>query len=908
LKDLSPQAKAYILSVIGIGIVLLALNLIHLDLADWINLLVLSILASLSLVYRVLGSTSRSYYSINFLVYAFTFVIYGTEACILVIFCSILVEWVWYKLPWYIECFNISAYVIVIYLAGVIYKWANPSLELFTWVGVGSILIAMGVFTLLNHLLVGVVIWMARGENFSKSGIFDFFPVMLDFNLLCMGAGAALIWNSSPFAVILILLPLYLIYTTLRVPALERQSELDSKTGLFNAKFFDRTLLNELSRANRFDRPLTIVMADLDLLRNINNTYGHLAGDQVLIGVANILKKSVREYDLVSRFGGEEYAVLMPETTPTEAFPHIEAIREEIERAEFIVPTSVTPIKITMSFGIAGREGFDQTPGDIVHNADAALYHAKLKGRNGTFIFVNESFTNLKFTPAEQKSQSSDALTASHFDFQDTSYNLGTLKSSFASDIGISEQKEDKGKVYPKWLVNGYIALTALAAIFLFVMFFKPVWDLDWLGLALFAIMVIMTEGLSIDIYVRDTAVSTSAAPMLAGVLLYGHTGALVLSLTFALVAMIKHRSRFNRFIFNASNQLIAGLIYSELILLSGFTFNQLPPLFQFFLCLASVGIVFLCTTVLISIGMGLDHEQSIREIWIERFSWLVLYYFAMGLIAYTLIFGYQTRGLLGTIVVMVPLLLLRLSQIQYVERTKTMVSEVKVKNTALEKSAEEINKLNEGLLNTLAMVVDLRDPYVLGHSKQVSRYAALMAERLGLPPRQVELVRKAGLLHDIGKLGISESILFKAGTLTPFEYEQVKDHVTLGADILNTSSSLRQLVPIIRHHHEWYNGYGYPEGLKSIEIPLEARILAVADAIEAMASDRPYRRSMNYQEIIDELRKSAGTQFDSMVVNAFIEVANLGGQRLIVNIARKSEVEDSSQTDSRSQQSVDLP
>jgi putative nucleotidyltransferase with HDIG domain len=166
-----------------------------------------------------------------------------------------------------------------------------------------------------------------------------------------------------------------------------------------------------------------------------------------------------------------------------------------------------------------------------------------------------------------------------------------------------------------------------------------------------------------------------------------------------------------------------------------------------------------------------------------------------------------------------------------------------------------------------------------------------MLAAKLGLPAKQVELIRKAGLLHDIGKLGISEAILFKPGRLTPFEYNVVKGHVTLGAEILETSYSLHNLIPIVRYHHERYDGKGYPSGLSGSQIPFEARILAIADAVEAMASDRPYRRGRDLHEIIDELRKYSGTQFDPSGVRAFIELAKEQGESLIINSARKIEV-----------------
>jgi diguanylate cyclase (GGDEF)-like protein len=152
---------------------------------------------------------------------------------------------------------------------------------------------------------------------------------------------------------------------------------------------------NELRRANRFDRPLTIIMADLDLLRNINNTYGHLAGDEVLVKIAAILKESVREYDVVARFGGEEFAILMLETEAHKAFERAERIRQTIEKTQFVVSTSVTPIRVTISIGIASRERFDEPAQEIIHNADTALYHSKLKGRNQTYICANQAYESL---------------------------------------------------------------------------------------------------------------------------------------------------------------------------------------------------------------------------------------------------------------------------------------------------------------------------------------------------------------------------------------------------------------------------------------------------------------------------------------------------------------------------------
>jgi putative nucleotidyltransferase with HDIG domain len=582
----------------------------------------------------------------------------------------------------------------------------------------------------------------------------------------------------------------------------------------------------------------------------------------------------------------------MPETRPEEAFPRIDMIRQTIEQTEFAIPTSVTPIKATMSFGIAGRIGFDQTPSDIVHNADAALYYAKLKGRNGTYVYSDEGFVGLpdaedRFSPTNRPPEG-EIRSRQGYSFQPSPLRQAPIVNQIEEEEEEAVEPAPKPAAHPRWMVNGYILMVAVASLTLFVFAEKPSVRGEWWGLGLFAVMVVLTEWLSIDIYIRNTAVSTSAAPMLAGVLIYGPVGALVLSLTFASVAMIKYRSPISRFVFNFSNQLIAAMVYILLLQLAGVQYSSLDLFVQLMLCLAFMGLVYFITTSLVTVGMSLDFGQPWQVIWTDKFSWLAPYYLVMGLIAYALVFSFEYAGFLGTTVILVPLLLLRFAQVQYINRTRLMVNELKAKNIVLEKGAQEIQRLNEGLLDTLAEVVDLRDPDVLGHSKQVAQYAVMIARKLGLPPKQIELVRKAGLLHDIGKLGIAETILFKPDLLTPEEYSLVKQHVIMGANLLQACTSLAQLIPIIRHHHEYYNGLGYPDKLAGNMIPLEARIIAVADAIEAMASDRPYRIGMSHIEIMDELRRNSGTQFDPMVVNAFLEIAQIDGEAIIVNAARK--------------------
>jgi putative nucleotidyltransferase with HDIG domain len=294
----------------------------------------------------------------------------------------------------------------------------------------------------------------------------------------------------------------------------------------------------------------------------------------------------------------------------------------------------------------------------------------------------------------------------------------------------------------------------------------------------------------------------------------------------------------------------------------------------------------YLTTSVLIAGVIRLSSEQSARNVWFERFYWLWPYYVILGLVAYTLALGYLSSGLTGVLVFLIPLLMLRVSQTEYIKRTESMVVQLRTANTELIERSNEISASNEGLILALSRASDLRDPFVHGHALHVVRYAVLIAEELGLPAEQVETIRHAGLLHDIGKIGIPETILFKPGKLTKEEYELMKQHAALGAALVNEIESLQPLAPFIRHHHEHYNGRGYPAGLAGAAIPLEARILSVADAVEAMASDRPYRKALTPEAILEELQKHSGTQFDPSVVDAFTHVIKAQGEGLIVNSA----------------------
>jgi putative nucleotidyltransferase with HDIG domain len=175
--------------------------------------------------------------------------------------------------------------------------------------------------------------------------------------------------------------------------------------------------------------------------------------------------------------------------------------------------------------------------------------------------------------------------------------------------------------------------------------------------------------------------------------------------------------------------------------------------------------------------------------------------------------------------------------------------------------------------IEKLAQAVELRDAYTGEHSRRVTRFAVLLGRQLRLSAEDVELIRIGTPLHDIGKIGIEDAILRKPGPLTPAEFEVMKTHVTKGAEIIEKMPDLAAAVPIVRSHHERWDGGGYPDGLRGEDIPRLARVVAVANAFDAMAFDTPYRRGRAAEVAFAEIERQRGLQFDPDVATAFLQV-----------------------------------
>lgn len=278
-------------------------------------------------------------------------------------------------------------------------------------------------------------------------------------------------------------------------------------------------------------------------------------------------------------------------------------------------------------------------------------------------------------------------------------------------------------------------------------------------------------------------------------------------------------------------------------------------PLYLFALC------VFLFNSGLVAAAVSVERGVSAFLVWRSQFLWLSASYLASAAIAAILVVFTNTVDL-ALAGVLLPLVVVSFLAV------RTTLGRLDDTNRHL----SEVNSLYLSTIETLAMAIDAKDQVTHGHIRRVQRYAVALARALGVTDeRQIRAIEAAALLHDMGKLAIPEFILNKPGKLTVREFAVMKTHAAVGADLLSSIHFPYPVVPIVRHHHENWDGSGYPDGIKGSDIPIGARILSVVDCYDALTSDRPYRPAMTADEALDILAQRRGKMYDPLVVDAFV-------------------------------------
>jgi diguanylate cyclase (GGDEF)-like protein/putative nucleotidyltransferase with HDIG domain len=831
---------------------------------DWAVFMALGAAVAVAQFFVVVTPANQSYHTTVVFLVAGALLL-PPELVALLAFVQHVPDWLKRRLPFHIQMFNIANYTLATmgtWLVAHTIRVAEP----FGRLGATSAcagLAACVVFVGLNHALLAPMLRFARGHSLRESGLFTYENLSTDLVLGTLGVGLATLWHYDPWLAPFAVAPVLLIHRSLAVPALQAEARVDAKTGLFNARHFANALRDELQRATRFDRPMALMMADLDLLRDINNTYGHLAGDAVLAGVAKVFREQLREYDVPARFGGEEFSIVLPETRINEALEIAERIRRAVAASAFDVSTSSEPIRATVSIGVAvyPRDGADVN--ELVHQADLAVYRAKLQGRNRV---VDCSEDPLLIQP-EGHSPRLHTLP----DAREEPVRPLAPAPEVTPLVERRTSSRPHAHAGPRFLLIhrrlalfiGLVGFAGLAAGVAALVFSTR---LDVLGLIAILALVGFGQALSIEVE-RTGSISVSAVGALAGAAIIGPRAALPLALTMSAVEWSARRSRFHQLFFNVGALTLASLAAAAL-----FSLHPDGPVSRagyMAIGLAAGLLYFTVNTGLLATAIALEGNDSPWRVWRERFRWLLVHYVLYGFIAAVIYEAYQPIGVWALVVFALPLFMMRETQEAYVRHTersskklRQAAETIQTQNVSLERANRLLRERSTAAMESLSATVDARDEYTAGHSRRVQQLALGIGRELKLSQTELEVLGQAALFHDIGKLAVPDSILLKDGQLTEEEWKQMRQHAEEGASIINRLGFLADAVPAIRHHHERYDGRGYPDGLVGEEIPLGARIIHVADAFDSMCSARVYRRARPLDDALAELRLHAGTQF----------------------------------------------
>jgi putative nucleotidyltransferase with HDIG domain len=384
--------------------------------------------------------------------------------------------------------------------------------------------------------------------------------------------------------------------------------------------------------------------------------------------------------------------------------------------------------------------------------------------------------------------------------------------------------------------------------------------------------LTLLSGSFTVKVPTIPARLSVSETFVFAAVLLFGPSAATMIVVLDSLVISLwifRTSRRAERVLFNFSAPAIAVWIAAKAFyVLAGIEPLALAPqpiLSLVFPLLILAVLYFLLNSWLIAVAVAFEQHTSAFQVWRRNFLWLSLNFFSGASVAALLIPYLQVPGpgFIRITGVLLPLLL-----IPYLT-LRTALGRVEDAN----KHLAELNKLYLSTIETLAMAIDAKDQITHGHIRRVQTLAVGLAHEMGVNDTQIRAVEAAALLHDMGKLAVPEYILNKPGPLTVGEFEKMKLHASVGADILSAIDFPDPVVPIVRYHHERWDGNGYPDGLKGSEIPIGARILSVVDCFDALTSDRPYRPRLSDAEAIRILTDRRGSMYDPLIVDVFVRI-----------------------------------
>jgi diguanylate cyclase (GGDEF)-like protein/putative nucleotidyltransferase with HDIG domain len=862
---------------------------------SWPTFAALAAAAAVAQTFPVKSPRNTMYHtSVVFLVAAA--LLLPPQLLVLIALLQTIPEWLRERYAWSIQGFQVANYTL-----GVLAAWTaarlidphrgtlvgNPDGR-FALAGLAACVAFVGV----SHVAAAGLLRAKHTQGIRESGAFSVESVSVDLVLTMLGISLAAFWRWDAWLVFAAVAPLLVVHRSLSVAQLQVEARVDPKTGLYNARYFSGALAAELARAGRFERPMSVIMADLDLLRDLNNTYGHLAGDAVLRGVAEIFGSELRHYDVAARFGGEEFSILLPETDGDQALRIAERIRRTVAAREFDVATSPEPVRATLSLGVAAFPEDGHDADELIHRADLAVYRAKLQGRNRVLGASREPELDAASRRPGRALAGAALLQAVPEPVESTPPSVVHEPEAVATAVETLAAREPRHLRFPA-LSRG---LTALAVTIGTLGAVTGAAGLAWgssrdvVGLLGMMVLVGGGQALSLDSMDVVGSIPVSVVGLLAGAALFGYRAALPLALTTAVVDWSARRTSLRHVAYTVGTLSVAVLAAAGVFQLGVATAGT-RALAQTLFGMLAGAVYFAVVTGLLSAASAVELHERPWSVFRERCAWLAPHYLVYGFIGAVTAVAYDAVGLYALGVFAVPLVLMRRAQeteVRHSERSALKLREaaetIRVQNVSLEHANRLLRERSNAAMESLSATVDARDAYTAGHSRRVQQLALALGREVGLSHAELDLLDRAALFHDIGKLAVPDAILLKPGRLTSDEWTVMQSHAEEGARIIERLGFLQDAVPAIRSHHERWDGAGYPDGLAGDEIPLGARIIHVADALDSMLTTRIYRAARPLEEALTEIREAAGSQFCPRCVAAL--------DRLLPLRARMSELD----------------
>ena len=399
---------------------------------------------------------------------------------------------------------------------------------------------------------------------------------------------------------------------------------------------------------------------------------------------------------------------------------------------------------------------------------------------------------------------------------------------------------------------------------------------LDPVMLAMLVALACLAQRVPVFLF-RSSAISVSFAAVIAAYVLYGTGVGVWVSLAQALVNSITPRRKpLRKVAFNFGSFALSAYAAGELYRTTG---GMTPPTAIAPTLIAvtiSAAVYFLVNTTLTAIAIAMSEGQSVVAVWRTNYSWMPVNFGATAVQGAALALAYQALGIFGVFVFTVPLGVAWFSFRLYMAKStevRQRNEELSTVNELLRQTNDRLEQSHVSVIGALIGALEAKESHLSGHAATTMHYSVEVGRKLGLGADEIAAIKLGALFHDVGKIGVPESLLSKPAELTDKEWVEMKAHPTIGASLLGNVPMLDRIRPLVLAHHENFDGTGYPHGLKGGEIPLAAQIISVADAYDAMTSERPYRVALRSKQALRELRANAGTQFNPVVVEAFIQV-----------------------------------